>query len=137
MIKRRGRRPKIIQNQDGDHVLVENKDAVQDTHSVSLALDSEGSSASDPFQVDENTLRNNDLDFSCVKDKNVGGIDFSGTDFSGYDIRGFVFDRCNFTGCDFTGSCLQGVVFKDCEIVDIVTTDADLRWSSLDASCHQ
>ena len=124
-IKRRGRRPKIVQNQDGDHVLVESKDTVQDTLETA-----------DPFQVDENTLRDNDLDFSCVKIKNVSKMDFSGTDFSGYDIRGFVFDRCNFSGCDFTGSCLQGVVFKDCTLEDIVTTDADLRWSSLDASCH-
>jgi len=125
-IKRRGRRPKIVQNQDGDHVLVENKETLQDT-----------SGSVDPFQVDENALRDNDLDFSCVKNKNANGMDFSGTDFSGYDIRGFVFNRCNFTGCDFTGSCLQGVVFKDCTLKDIVTTDADLRWSSLDASCHQ
>lgn len=124
-IKRKGRPPKIIKNQDGDHVLVENKDTLQTT-----------SEAGDPFQVDENDLRDNDLDFSCVKNKNVNGVDFSGTDFSGYDIRGFVFDRCNFKGCDFTGSCLQGVIFKDCKLEDIVTTDADLRWSSLDASCH-
>lgn len=130
-IVKRGRRPKIIRNPEDKNVL-----GFEPDRSVENTGLKRESFLDQDLEIDDSAGRESHLDFSCVKNKVVENMDFSESDFSCYDIRGFVFRNCNFRGSDFTGACLQGVLFEECDLSDIVTTDADVRWSSLDVGNH-
>lgn len=130
--KKKMGRPRVVRNDKGEKVLIIERDDVTPALSVKNIF------TEDNFlEIAPDVERESNIDFSCVLNKVITDIDFSYTNFSDYDIRGFIFKGCDFTGADFTNSCLQGVLFEKCNLKDIITAGADLRWSSLDASSNK
>lgn len=52
--------------------------------------------------------------------KDLAGTDWSGTIWGPHDLAGYNLAGCNLTGCDFSESIVDGMIYTDATIDDVI-----------------